>query len=187
MLRSKFVKFLTSILKRQDNFVSLFSFMKDNSSVLFSSNNIHFVQKESIKAKIFETFECSGQNLSNSWRQFWNDKTILCPSSVSWKITPLYFLAQTIYTLFKRSLLKQKFLRLLSVQVKICQIHYVNLETTNWFLSKFCIPLQFYERQLLCTFFSSNNLYFAQKEPIKMKIFKTFEFSKPQFLMSTLE
>ena len=39
VLRSKFVKFLMSILKRtvdsSTNFVSLFSFMKDNSTVLF--------------------------------------------------------------------------------------------------------------------------------------------------------
>ena len=60
----------------------------------FSSNNIYFAQKEPIKVKIFET-ECSGQNLSNSSCQFWNDKLIpfqiLYHSSVSWKITPLYF------------------------------------------------------------------------------------------------
>ena len=86
----------------------------------FSSNNIYFAQKELIKVKIFETFVCSGDNLSNSLCQFWNDKLIplqiLYPSLVSWKITPLYF-------------------------------------------------------------FSSNNIYFAQKEPIKMKIFETFECS----------
>ena len=92
--------------------------MKDNSSVLFSSNNMYFAQKEPIKLKTFETFECSsGQNLSNSLCQFWNGKSvplqILYPSSVSWKITPMYV-------------------------------------------------------------FSSNNIYFAQKEPIKMKIFETF-------------
>ena len=44
--------------------------------------------------KIFETFERSGQNLSNSLCQFWNDESIplqiLCPSSVSWEIAPLY-------------------------------------------------------------------------------------------------
>ena len=84
----------------------------------FSSNNIYFVEKESIKVEIFETFECSRQNLSNSLCQFWNDKSIhlqiLDPSSVSWKITPLYF-------------------------------------------------------------FSSNNIYFPQKEHIKMKIFETFK------------
>ena len=70
--------------------------------------------------KFFETFECSGQILSNFLRQFWNGKSIslqiLYRSSVSWKITPLYF-------------------------------------------------------------FSSKNIYFAQKEHIKMKIFETFKSS----------
>ena len=86
----------------------------------FGSNNIYFAQEEPIKVKIFESFECSGQNLSNSLRQFSNNKSIplqiLYPSSVSWNITPLYF-------------------------------------------------------------FSSNNLLFAQKEPIKVNIFETFECS----------
>ena len=70
--------------------------------------------------KIFETFEWSGQILSNSLGQFWNDNSIPLqisyPSSASWKIIPMYF-------------------------------------------------------------FSSNNIYFAQKEPIKMKIFGTFKCS----------
>ena len=54
----------------------------------FSANNLYFAHKERIKVKIFETFNCSGQNLSNSLCQVWNDKTIplqsLYPSSVSW-------------------------------------------------------------------------------------------------------
>ena len=70
--------------------------------------------------KIFETFECSGQNWSNSLCQFWNDGSIflqiLYPSSVSWAITPHYF-------------------------------------------------------------FGSNNIYFAQKKHVKMKIFETFKCS----------
>ena len=70
--------------------------------------------------KVFETFECSAQILSNSLCQFWNDNSIplqiLYPSSVSWKIIPLYF-------------------------------------------------------------FSSSNIYFAQKKPIKMKFFEIFECS----------
>ena len=61
----------------------------------FSSNNIYVVQKEPIKVKIVETLECSGQNLSNSSCQFWNDKLIpyqiLNHSSMSWKMTPLHF------------------------------------------------------------------------------------------------
>ena len=86
----------------------------------FSSNNIYFAQKELIKVKILETFEYSGQNLSNSLCQFWNNKSIplqiLYPSSLSWKITPLYF-------------------------------------------------------------FSLDNIYFAQNEPIKVKLFETSEHS----------
>ena len=82
------------------------------------SNNIYFAQKDPIRVNIFETFECSGQNLSNSLCQFWNDKSIphqiLYPCSIPWNITPLYF-------------------------------------------------------------FSSNNIYFAQKEHIKMNIFETFK------------
>ena len=70
--------------------------------------------------KIFDTFQCSGQNLSNSLRQFWNDKSIplriFLPYSVSSKITPVYY-------------------------------------------------------------FSSSNIYFAQKEHIKMKFFETFKCS----------
>ena len=62
---------------------------------LFSSNNIYFVQKKPIKVKLSETFKCLAQNLSNSLCQFWKDESIplqiLYPSSVSWKITPLYF------------------------------------------------------------------------------------------------
>ena len=94
---------------------------------LFSSNNIYFAQKEPIKVKNFETFECSGQNLSNSLCQFWYNKSIplqiLYPSSVSRKITPLYL-------------------------------------------------------------FSSNNIYFAQKERIKVKNFEIFECSGQNLLNS---
>ena len=123
MLRSNFVEFLKPILKQQvassPNFASL-QFIKDYSSVFFSSKNIYLALKEPIKMKIFEIFECSGQILSNSLCQFWNHKLIplqiLYLSSVSWKSIPLYF-------------------------------------------------------------FSSKNIYFTQKEPIKMKIFEILECS----------
>ena len=69
--------------------------------------------------KFFETFECSGQILSNSFCQFWKNKSIplqiLYLPPVPWNIISQYF-------------------------------------------------------------FSSNNIYFAQKEPIKLKIFETFEY-----------
>ena len=85
------------------NYKSLFLRILHHSSVpwkitplyFFSSNNIYLTQKEPIIVNIFETFECSGQNLSNFSCQFWNDKLIpyqiLYHSSVSWKIIPPYF------------------------------------------------------------------------------------------------
>ena len=105
-----------SILKRHanssPNFLSFFSFMKDNFYALFSSNNTYFAQKEPIKGKIFETFERSSQNLSNFWRQFWNDKSIslqfLYPSSVSWKITPPYFFSSKRIDFAQKEALKVK-------------------------------------------------------------------------------
>ena len=59
----------------------------------FFSSNIYFGQKDLIKVQIFETSECSGQNLSNSLCQSWNDKSIPLQifhhSSVSSQITIL--------------------------------------------------------------------------------------------------
>ena len=78
----------------------------------FSSNNIYFAQKEPIKMKIFETFKCSCQILSNSLCQFGNDELIplriLYPSSVSWKITPLYFLSSNNIYFFQKEHMKKK-------------------------------------------------------------------------------
>ena len=101
----------------------------------FSSNNIYFAQKEPIKVKIFETFECSGQNLSNSFCQFWNDKSILLqtlhPSSVSWKITPLYFFSSNNLYFSQKERIKVKILRLLTAQFKICQVPYASFEVND--------------------------------------------------------
>ena len=185
MLRSKFVKFLIPILKWQvnfsPNFVSFFSFMKDNSSVLFSSNNIYFAQKEPIKVKIFETFECSHQNLSNSLCQFWNDKSIslqiLYPSSVSWKIAPLYFFSlNNIYFAQKNP-----------IKVKVFETFEFSGENLSNSLCQFwndeSIPLQILYPSSVSWkitplyFFGSNNIYFAQKEPIKIKICEIFKYS----------
>ena len=87
------------------------------------------------------------------------------------------FLAQAIYTLLKRRLIKWKFLRLLSAQVTICQIPYVNLETSSRFLSNFWYPSSVSRKITPLYFFSSNNIYVAQKETIKVKRFETFECS----------
>ena len=43
----------------------------------YCSNIIYFGQKQPIKVQIFEIFKCSGQNLSNSSCQFWDDSQFL--------------------------------------------------------------------------------------------------------------
>ena len=99
VLRSKFVKFLMSLwydesIHQQILYLSSVS-AKITLLYLFSSNNIDFAQNYPIKMKIFQSFECLGQNLSNFICQFGKDKSIplqiLCLSSVSWKIIPLFF------------------------------------------------------------------------------------------------
>ena len=114
------------------------------------SNNIYFAQKESIKMKIFETFECSGQILSNCICQFWNDESIplqiLYPSLVSWKVTPLdFFSSNNVYFAHKEPI-KVKIFQVFersgqNLSNSLCQ--FLN---KSRFLSKFCIPLQFNER-----------------------------------------
>ena len=64
--------------------------------------------------------------------------------------SPILFLAQTLYILFKTSPLKSKFLRFLSIRVKICQIPHVSFKLTSQFLFKFCIILHFHDAKLPC-------------------------------------
>ena len=156
--------------------------MKDYSSVyFFSSNDIYFAQKELIKMKIFENFEYSGQILSNSLCQFWNDKLIpvqiLYPSSVSWKIVPLYFFSSKNIYFAQKQPIKMAIFESFECSGQIlsnslCQfwndksipLQILYLSSVSWKIS----PLYF---------FSSKDIYFAQKELIKMKIFETFECS----------
>ena len=128
--------------------------------------------------KIFETFECWPQNLSDCLCQFWIEKLILVqilyPSLVSWKITPLYFSSSNnIYYAQKEP-----------IKVKI-------FESVEWSGQNFWNSCQFGNCKLIplqilypssvswkispLYLFSSNNIYFAQKEPIKVNISETFE------------
>ena len=100
LLALKFTKFVMLFFKQKVSFPSklgsIFSIMKDNSSVLLFCTLPNFIcywQKEPIKVQIFETFKCSGQYSPNSSCRFWNDKSIpfqiLHHSSLSWHMTPL--------------------------------------------------------------------------------------------------
>ena len=131
--------------------------------------------------KTFDTFECSGQNLSNCLCQFWNDKSIplqiLYPSSVSWKITPLYFFSSNnIYFAQKEP-----------IKVKIFETFECSGQNLSNCLCQFwndkSIPLEILYSSSVkwkitpLYFFSSNNIYLAQKEPIKVETCETFECS----------
>ena len=104
MLGSKFVKFYMPILKWQinssSNFESLSIVMIHNSPLNFKL--IHFLLwiKGSHQSPNFDTFECSGESLSNSLCRFWKHKLVflqnLHHSSVPSKIALLYFLSSSI-------------------------------------------------------------------------------------------
>ena len=62
------------------------------------------------------------------------------------------FLAQTLYTLIKKTPLRSKFLRLLGDRVKISRTPQVNFETTSQFLLKTLHHSSFFMTQILCKF-----------------------------------
>ena len=98
----------------------------------FSWNNIYFAQKENIKMKIFETFKCLGQYLSNSSCQLWNDMSIplqiLSHSSLSWQITPLWISSSYFFKFGLKDPIK---IPILSALEKICHIPHVISQTTS--------------------------------------------------------
>ena len=170
-----------SVLKLQVSsswhFVPLFIVTTHNSTV--NLKLIHFLlwTKRSYQSSNFDTYKCSWENLQNSFCHFPSATsqllfkfciTLQCHA----RIFPCTFSAQTIYTSLKRSSLKWKFLRLLSAQVKFCQIPYANFEMTSWFLSKFCIPLQFHERLFLCTFLTQTIYTLLKRSPLKWQFLR---------------
>ena len=130
--------------------------------------------------KFFETFKCLGQNLSNSWHVNFEMTTqfllkFYIPLKVHERSLLCTFLAQTIYTLLKRSPLKRKSLRLSSARVKICLIPYICQFWNGKLIPlKMVYPSSIWGNITPLYFFSSSNICFAQKEPINLKIFETF-------------
>ena len=143
----------------------------------FSSSNIYFAQKELIKMKVFETFECSGQILSNSLCQFWNKKSIplqiFYPSSVWWKINPLYFFSSSNIYFAQKEPIKMTIFETFK-----CPGQTLSNSLCQFWTDKL-IPVQILypssvSWKITLYFFSSNNVYFSQKELIKMKVVETF-------------
>ena len=147
LLVSKLTKFLMSFLELRvsffSNFPALFSVITHNFSEIYKLKQYIFWTKRAHQCAILATFRCSNQSSPNfSWSGFIQ---FLHHCSVSWKITSLYFLAQTAYTLDKIAHWSE-ILRLLSAWVKIHQIPHVIFETTSQFFFNFCITLQCHGR-----------------------------------------
>ena len=162
----KFVKFPMSILKRQvnssSNFALFFMIMTHNSFVNFKLLLFLLWIKGPHQTPNFETFKYSGEHFPYSSFYFPSPKSvfleILDHSSLSWKITLLYFLGQVLNTLHNRNQWEFKFLILLSAKVKIHQI-LVIFETKNQFSSNFTLIFS-HETWMLCSFLAEIFIYF---------------------------
>ena len=99
VLESKFVKFVMSVLKwkvnSSSNFALFFIVMTHNSYINFKVIPFLLWTKGSHQSSNFDTFKFSGENLPNFSGLFSNHSSVflqnLHNSSVSWKITLLYF------------------------------------------------------------------------------------------------
>ena len=174
MLWWKFAKLLMSFLEAKVNFPSNFVFnIQCHQTLLVCTFLARTFYMLVIKIQIFEIFECSGRNLPNSSCHFPNGKQvflqILHDSSVSWKITPLYFFRSKIIYFAQRDQSKCIFWTLLSAQIKIHQV-LGNFETINSFFFKFCISIFSIMIHNNSTYYSWNYIYFQQKEATKVQI-----------------
>ena len=122
-------------------FALFFIVMTHNSTVKFKL--IHFLLwiKGSHQSPDFETLPNSSYHFPDHKSVFLQ---ILHHSSVSWKITPLYFFRSNVIYFAQKEPIKVEILRISGAQVKIHQILAI-FETTNQFFSQFCITLQCHE------------------------------------------
>ena len=146
--------------------------MTHDSSVNFKLIHVLLGTEGSHQSCNFDTFGCSAENLPNSSCHFTNHKSvflwIIHHSSVSWKITPLYFFRPSINTLHKRNQSKCKFLRLLGARVKFTKF-FSWLKQQISFFFKLCITLHCHETYFLCTFLAEMLYAFNKMSPSKYK------------------
>ena len=107
------------------NFASLFSVVKDKSSLFFQLKPHILWSKITHRSEVFGLL---GENLPNSSCQIWkwNDKSVffktLHHSSMSWEITLLQLFSWNFIWFLQREPIKVQNFRLLTVQVKFLQI-----------------------------------------------------------------
>ena len=127
--------------------------------------------------KIFQTYECSGQNLSNFLCQFWKDESIplqiLYPSSVAWKIIPLFFFSSNNIYFAQKEPIKMKIFETFECSSQILSNSLCQFWNNESIPVQILYPSSVSWKITPLYFFSSNNMYFDHKEPIKVKIVET--------------
>ena len=156
MVGSKFGKFLMPILNWQVNsfssFVSFFIVMTQNSPVKLKLIHILLWIKGSHQVPIFRLSNILWWKFAKFLMSFLKAQFSF-PSNVASVFTaikhnsPILYLAQTLYTLLKKSPLKCKFMRFSSAWVKIS---HVNFELISQLLFKFCIIRHCHDTQFPC-------------------------------------
>ena len=127
---------------RNGNIVEIF---KINQEVLLSIEFCHFTFYNEIAI-----FQPVNENFQKAQVSF--PSNVVSVFSASKHNSRILLLAQTLYTLFKRSPLKCMFLRFSSARAKLDQIPFVNFELTSQFLLKFSIILHCHDSKLPCKF-----------------------------------
>ena len=153
------------------NFAPFFIVMTHNSAVNFKLIRFLFWIKGSHQNPNFVTFECSGENLPSFSCHFPNHKSaflqILHDSSLSWKITPLYFFRSNVIYFALKGSFKVQIFETWVLGSEFYQI-LVIFETTNRF------------------YIVWNFMYFQQKESIKVQIWWNFMWAVESLNFCTL-
>ena len=153
------------------NFAPFFIVMTHNSAVNFKLIHFLFWIKGSHQNPNFVTFECSGENLPSFSCHFPNHKSaflqILHDSSLSWKITPLYFFRSNVIYFALKGSFKVQIFETWVLGSEFYQI-LVIFETTNRF------------------YIVWNFMYFQQKESIKVQIWWNFMWAVESLNFCTL-
>ena len=138
----------------------------------FSSNILYFGQKQLIKVQIFEIFECSDENLSNS-SCHWLFNVIKDNSSVLFKVEGYILCTKGTNQSSNFGdfwMLGSKFTKFLSFwNNKSVFLQILHQSSGSWDIN----PLYF---------ISWNFMYFQQKEPIKVQLWWSFTWAVGIFL-----
>ena len=136
------------------------------------------IKRSPLNCKFWD-FRGLGQNLPNSSRHYWNQESVLIKNQFFSKFESLFGVTRrNSFVLFHLNFIyfghkepiKVQIFRLPNARKKINQIPYVIFQATSQFLFKFCIT--FSVKTIIPLTFSSWNICFGQKKPMKVQFFR---------------